>query len=169
MGLRKKSVCVTWSAGRIFCGGLALFFFSACLWLAAFYSTAKPNFLFRHRLVYNSAAEGSRYWMGTAEGGVSVGLGWVWWWGGVWVGCYCSFTNVAKVWKMLETSLGVSNLERFYSINENTDYVSALKGRTIYFVCEEQCMCLESSDGLCISHYTVNSFKTSQEEADTLL
>jgi len=82
----------------------------------------------------------------------------MWWcdWGEVkfeWGG-----TNVAKVSKMLETSLGVSNLERFYSVNENTAYASALKGGKIYFVCADQCMCLESSDGLGISHYAVKSF-----------
>ena len=60
-GATKKN-CLRYMIGKpYFWRQLGRSFFCACWWLAAFYSAAKPNFLFQRQPVANSEAEGFNY------------------------------------------------------------------------------------------------------------
>ena len=50
---------------------------------------------------------------------------------------------------------------------QSEQYAPLLQGRKLYFVCEENCFCLQSADGLQVTSELVPELVSSQEEADT--
>jgi len=50
---------------------------------------------------------------------------------------------------------------------QKAQYAASLVGRTVYFVCEELCSALTSSDGVTVSTSIISELSSSQEEADT--
>ena len=49
----------------------------------------------------------------------------------------------------------------------NERYAGLFNGRQVFFVCEEQCMCLNSSDGYSVTCEIIKELCSDQEEADT--
>ena len=49
----------------------------------------------------------------------------------------------------------------------SSKYASSLKDRRVYFVCQQNCFLLTSTDGLTVSNRSIESLNSTQEEADT--
>jgi len=50
---------------------------------------------------------------------------------------------------------------------KNNSYAKYIQGHQIFFVCEENCVCLQSEDGVQVTVVDFETINTHQEEADT--